>query len=228
MLSVLFALMICTHGESGVTNSMGEIMQTFPVQVAPETLQGDAAQRIIEGLARVPAPTERFANRIDPVVPAQDSCDRDTDALCPEGWMNIGPIKSGSTEYCAAGTSYMGPCTDEAQSFRGMSVGAKSRWSDECKAYFPCKVCKRNYQSVCPQAWDRVGDSLLCSPPATYKGPCRTIANFAGHNKAMLETWAELCGAFWECRQDLDFENTLSADPISKDATLSRIRFGLQ
>jgi hypothetical protein len=27
----------------------------------------------------------------------------------------------------------------------------------------------------------------------------RGVANFAGHNAAMLEHWAMRCGAFWQC-----------------------------
>lgn len=74
-------------------------------------------------------------------------------------WLSVGNIKGGAAEYCAAGSQYVGPCQNEAQSFAGMTVIAKKRWSDECKvclrsltpilmdeikcvlmeAFFPCK-----------------------------------------------------------------------------------------
>ena len=41
--------------------------------------------------------------------------------------------------------------------------------------------CDRNFAEVCPEGWTQEGDSLRCSPPASYKGPCDT-QNFAGFN----------------------------------------------
>ena len=48
-------------------------------------------------------------------------------------WANIGPVKGGSEEYCAAGSQYFGPCSDEIVSFGGMSTNAKRRWSKNCE-----------------------------------------------------------------------------------------------
>ena len=44
----------------------------------------DGAQELIDGLARVPPPAQVFANKIDPVLEQDGSCDRDYqyDALC--------------------------------------------------------------------------------------------------------------------------------------------------
>ena len=49
-------------------------------------------------------------------------------------WANIGSVKGGSEEYCAAGSQYFGPCSDEIVSFGGMSTNAKRRWSRNCEA----------------------------------------------------------------------------------------------
>ena len=70
-------------------------------------------------------------------------------------WVNVGPIKGGSTEYCHAGSQcsllgitvihgkyhyaamhvwrYFGPCADELQSFADMSAMAIKRWSRGCQ-----------------------------------------------------------------------------------------------
>lgn len=70
-------------------------------------------------------------------------------------WVNVGPIKGGSTEYCHAGSQYsspvitmicgshdyaamhmwryFGPCSDELQSFADMSAVAIKRWSRGCQ-----------------------------------------------------------------------------------------------
>ena len=54
------------------------------------------------------------------------------------------------------------------------------------------------------------------------------VANFMGYNLAMLETWSEECGAYWECDRARDVKIVEIMYPISKDATLSRIASGLQ
>lgn len=81
-------------------------------------------------------------------------------------WVNVGPIKGGSTEYCHAGSQYgllgitvihgrhhyaamhmwryFGPCADELQSFADMSAMAIKRWSKGCQvewASWGCTAC---------------------------------------------------------------------------------------
>jgi hypothetical protein len=63
---------------------------------------------------------------------------------------------------------------------------------------------------------------------ACVKKPARGTANLAGHNIAMLEEWSDLCGAYWQCQQIIDFESLYATYPISRDATLARIARGLQ
>ena len=52
------------------------------------------------------------------------------------GWENVGAIYDGATSYCAAGSSYFGPCISEAASFDGKSDAAKARWSASCQERF--------------------------------------------------------------------------------------------
>lgn len=209
-------------------DSIGEMMGRSPVQMAPDTASSDSASKIITGIARIPAPGSVLINRVDPVVPGEDSCDRDRDEICPEGWVNVGPLKGGSADHCHAGSEYFGPCRDELHAFGEMSKSAKKRWSKGCQAYFPCKSCHRDYQQVCPETWSQVGNEWKCKPPAEYSGPCRGDANFEGNNFAMLEAWSEMCEAYWKCRPADHNGNLQTAHPISKDATLHRIAMRLQ
>lgn len=216
-------------GVPGAMDSMSEMMSRSPVQMVPNTASFDAASELIKGIARIPAPDGTFfKDKVDPVLPGEDSCDRDTNEICPESWVNVGPIKGGSTEYCHAGSQYFGPCADELQSFADMSAMAIKRWSRGCQAYFPCRSCRRDYQKVCPDGWARLGNERKCKPLEDYAGPCRGTANLAGHNIAMLEEWSDLCGAYWPCQQIVDSNSLYATYPISIDATLARIARGLQ
>lgn len=184
----------------GATSSMGDMMARTPIQVAPDTSSSDAAGEIIKGLAHIPAPGAVLGDRIDPVGPGEDSCDRDEEDTCPEDWVDVGAVKGGSTSYCAAGTRYFGPCSDEPQAFADMSSSAKKRWSKACQAFFPCKSCKRDYHEICPKTWTQLGSEQKCKPDAAdYSGPCRGEVNFDGYNAAMLEAFSETCSAYWEC-----------------------------
>ena len=78
-------------------------------------------------------------------------------------WVNVGPIKGGSTEYCHAGSQYsllgptvihgkhhyaamhmwryFGPCADELISFADMSAMAIKRWSRGCQVEWAPWCC---------------------------------------------------------------------------------------
>lgn len=209
-------------GTQDAVGPIGEMMGRMPVQVMPDTSTADAAGEIIKGLASIPPPGAVLAEKLDPVSPGEASCDRDLDEICPEGWVNLGAIKGGSTEYCHGGSQYFGPCADEIQAFAGMSSHAKKRWSEGCKAYFPCRRCQRDFGQACPAGWTKLGNSRKCSPPKTgYSGPCRNDANFEGYNTAMLEAWSETCGAYWSCAPARDFEKLLSSGFPSSGERLS-------
>jgi len=217
---ILLLLSLCgsAAGAPGAAASIGEMMSSLPVQVAPDTQSLGNAREIIKGLEKMPPPGAVLVERIDPVVAGEDSCVRDSEDSCPEGWVNVGPIKGGSTEYCHAGSQYHGPCADELQAFAEMSSTAKKRWSKGCQAFFPCKSCKFDYQSACPETWSSVGSGSKCTPTA-HSGPCRGDANFDGYNAAMLEAWSDKCGAHWKCSMNMELQSFFSARPISKHAT---------
>jgi len=225
---LLFSALQCTSGAQGATDSIGDMMARSPVQMAPDTASVDGAGEIIRGLARIPAPGRAFVDKVDPVVVGENSCDRDFEQFCPEGWVNVGPVKGGSTEYCHGGSQYFGPCSGELQAFSNMSTTAKKRWSRGCQAFFPCKDCKRDYKDVCPEGWAQVEGAQKCKPQRSYAGPCRGDANFHGYNTAMLEAWSDLCGAYWRCSLESVSEQFVFAYPISMDATLARIAKGFQ
>lgn len=229
-----FGLQLCAvsaaaDDDADATNSLGNMMKQSSVQLAPEMTALDSAGEIIKGLEHIPAPGKVFARKIDPVSQSLNSCDRDYEkALCPKGWLSIGPVKGGTVEYCAAGSQYQGPCQDDVKSFVEMSAAAKRRWSEQCKAYFPCKGCRRSYRALCPETWEHVG-GLMCKPPSDYKGHCKGVANFAGHNAAMLEQWSDQCSAYWACQQSaLRMSAQDYQYPVSTDATLARIAKSLQ
>ena len=149
-----------------------------------------------------------------------ESCERDYSVKCPDNFVSVGRIFGSETEYCAATAEYDGPCASEAHSFKGMSSKAKARWSKLCQASWPCMLCERNYEAVCPEGWARLNETLSCAPPPSYTGPCRgddafeyTLArdvtspaflkmistDFSGYNAAMLDVWSAECGAYWPC-----------------------------
>jgi CPW-WPC domain-containing protein len=217
------------HGVPSTLQSIGEMMGRSPIPMAPDMSKVDDTKEFIKGLARIPAPGPVFASSFDPVPITQDSCDRDMDEVCPEGWVRLGAVRGGSTEYCHAGSQYSGPCSDELQAFADMSSAAKQHWSRGCEAFFPCRRCMRDYREACPEGWTRLGNQRKCKPSEThYRGPCRSSVNFEGFNVAMLEAWSELCGAYWKC-EDIDLgRNLLSNAPVSKEAKLNRITTGSQ
>jgi len=175
-------------------STMTDLIADTPVSSAPDMTAINGASDIVKGIASVEAPAKAPA-ALDPRPIIYGSCDRDTSG-CPLGWENVGAIYDGATSYCAAGSSYFGPCISEAASFDGKSDAAKARWSASCQAVWPCVVCERDFGAACPAGWSASGTS--CSPPSSYSGPCGA-SDFAGYNKAMREMWSSQCGAFWAC-----------------------------
>merc|ERR1712107_782408 len=113
--------------------------------------------------------------------------------MCPEGFVDLGPIHGGATPYCGAGSTYRGPCASEAHSFQGLSKKAKARWSNLCQAYWPCTECDRDYHASCPKGWT-LGARGDCAPPRDYTGPCRGASNFKNFNQNMFEVVVDVWG----------------------------------
>ena len=55
-------------------------------------------------------------------------------SMCPDGFI------ASSTEMwqCVPMTDYEGPCSEEPANFDGFTVRALDRWSQKCKAFWPC------------------------------------------------------------------------------------------
>ena len=169
-------------------------------------------------MAQMPAPP--LSSVAEQKMSDMDLCERDYSVKCPDKFVNVGRIFGSETEYCAATAEYDGPCASEAHSFKGMSIKAKARWSKLCQTSWPCVLCERNYEAICPQGWTRLNATLSCAPPSSYAGPCRgddafeyTLArdatspsflkmistDFSGYNAAMMDVWSAECGAYWPC-----------------------------
>lgn len=189
------------------------------VSVLPDSGAFGEASKIIKQLARIPAPVYKSDGDAQPDR-GTGSCAKDYNVKCPMGFVNVGPIYGGSKEYCAASSQYDGPCISEAYNFEGMSTQAKGRWSKLCLTSWPCVDCAPDLTSTCPKGWTRVNDTLSCTPPATYTGPCRgddaflfalgrdatspaylkrISIDFSGYNAEMLKLWSAKCGAPWPC-----------------------------
>jgi CPW-WPC domain-containing protein len=221
-------------GRSGRTpiEEIGNMLSNSTISVAPELTSFGGPSSIIRALGRLPAPRQPFGStrQKDPKVLRRDSCDRDYKTLCPNNFVNIGPVRGGTEQYCAADSRYHGPCRDEVYTFAKMSQMAKERWSEMCLAEWPCQRCQRDYQAFCPWSWTHIGLGK-CVPSSQYEGPCRDEMNFIGYNEDMLQLWSSECGAFWSCLYDLEGADAVGlahAASISRAATQARMRQGLQ
>ena len=55
-------------------------------------------------------------------------------SMCPNGFVT----SSTKTWQCVPMTEYEGPCSEEPANFDGFTVRALDRWSQKCKAFWPC------------------------------------------------------------------------------------------
>ena len=182
----------------GVISDIGDVFGEHVVNDVPMSQSVVAASNIMKSMSRLPPPVSPFAvARLDPSL--DDTCDRDYDQDCPQSFVSIGSIFGGATSYCAADTTYAGPCDSDVFNFDSYSHSAKSRWSSLCLANWPCRECTRDFQSPCPSGWGRGSGARTCTSPSQYSGPCSGTVDFAFYNKDMLSEWSSQCGAYWEC-----------------------------
>lgn len=194
------------------------------LQVVENSTMPEAANAIIAGLVRVPAPPPPFRVRhLAPRTIVPGSRDRDYGAPCPLEWLSVGTLFGGATPYCGAGTEYKGPCADDVFSFSAATQTAKEKWSRKCQAYWPPVECERDYSEQCPLGW--TPGASTCRPSASYSGHCQGEVDFAGFNMLMLEAWASECGAFWPCRARSGVASVTSMYPVPRDASMRRTEF---
>jgi CPW-WPC domain-containing protein len=186
---------------SSAIADIGEVLGQHVVNDLPVSQSMVTASNIMKAMSRLPAPASPFIeSKLDPSHDAVvGTCDPDYTVDCPQHFVSIGSIFGGSASYCAADSTYAGPCDSDVFNFATYSKQAKARWSSMCLASWPCMECERDFQSPCPRDWLRAAGAQKCTPPSYYTGPCGGTVDFAFYNRAMLSEWSSRCGAFWEC-----------------------------
>ena len=183
---------------AGVLADIGDVLGEHVVNPVPIHPSVAVASNIMKSMSRLPPPASPLiAAKLNPSL--DGTCDRDYSSDCPQKFVSIGSVFGGSTSYCAASSSYDGPCDSDVFNFDSYSAAAKARWSSMCLANWPCRECDRDFQSPCPREWVRAPGARSCTPPQQYTGPCVGTVDFAIYNKAMLSEWSSQCGAYWEC-----------------------------
>jgi len=180
-------------------DEISSVWSNSKIGVAVDTAPFEGASSIMRALAHVPASKLQGLDVVDPAI-SPGTCDRDYSALCPGGFVRIGPVKDSAEEYCTGAPDYTGPC-DGAFAFGGMSPSAKSRWSEMCLSYWPCKRCTRENQTPCPQGWHQEAGGA-CKALPEYEGPCDAPVDFGSYNAAMRDKWSSQCGAYWACDEN--------------------------
>ena len=151
-------------------------------------------------LDRLPAPSAPYMrDRVDP-HPVGDvlACDRAYHEECPSQFVSIGAVLGGAATYCAASSTYTGPC-DDIYDFSTYTAQGKARWSRMCQANWPCVRCERDFSSPCPQGWTHIDGQRTCVPTEAYAGHWKEPVDFSYYTSGMLLEWSSVCGAFWEC-----------------------------
>jgi len=126
--------------ETPLIETVGTILSQTKIGDIGDASLFDGTSAIMRAMGHLPRPISPFRSKaIDPSVLHENSCDRDFGVLCPDGFLSIGNVKGDGKEYCFASPSYDGPCSSDAYAFEGLSSTAKGRWSEKCKAAWPCK-----------------------------------------------------------------------------------------
>jgi len=202
---------------------MANVLNNFQIAPAVTAAGNGEANRIIRELSKMPGPRSKVLThrRENPWHPVPEACDRDYKMQCPLTWVNIGTAFGGAVSQCVAGARYSGPCSGEAISFRSLTKTSKARWSNTCRALWPCIRCQRNYSSLCPKDWERIGPDLTCAPTSTYDGRCRGAVDFSGYTRKMMYEWSSVCGAFWPCNAEAAKQPILPTSVLSEDSAWS-------
>jgi len=196
----LLALLWLPASSSPVENIVA-VWSKSKIGLVPDTSEYASTGKIVRAMSHLPAPQlQAQASAMDPRPSGLATCDRDYGMLCPDNFVNIGPVKGGDKLYCTASDDYSGPCTG-AYAFQGLSASAKAMWSETCLTKWPCKTCSPDCSKPCPQGWEHKGEGK-CSPPPDYTGKCDMEFEFGGYNALMRDAWSQTCGAFWSCLTD--------------------------
>eukprot|EP00929_Paragymnodinium_shiwhaense_P009783 TRINITY_DN114114_c0_g1_i1.p1 TRINITY_DN114114_c0_g1~~TRINITY_DN114114_c0_g1_i1.p1 ORF type:complete len:207 (-),score=28.21 TRINITY_DN114114_c0_g1_i1:92-712(-) len=196
MLAVRSASAAALQGLSPL-DAITRTLQSLPIAAVPDdTAAFDNATALLAAFKDERAPEAPFKKSLQDPEPLVGffSCPRGINS-CPEGFK----ADAQNHDICVPEPSYRGPCTSPI-SRSGMTLSAKSRWSDACQASWPCTACPRDYTG-CPLRWIRSEDpagAVLCEPPSSYVGACGAL-DVVGESPVTLESWASSCGAVWPC-----------------------------
>ena len=126
------------------------------------------------------------------MVDDKDTCERNLEAPCPAGWLQVG------SAHCTSPASYAGGCP-RMQSFDGRSLTARVRFANDCDAPWPCVTdCASGIDfDNCPEGWTDDGDGY-CSSPSASK--CLPSYKFSAMSISQKEELASVCGFEWPCR----------------------------
>ena len=184
----------------GILEAVGDMLRGAPVAETAPNSASDKASAFVSELNRLPAPSAPYIrDRIDPhPVGDVSACDRAYHEECPSQFVSIGAVLGGTATYCAADSTYEGPC-DDIYDFSAYTLQGKARWSRICRDNLPCVHCERDFSSPCPRGWSQIDGERSCAPTDSYAGRCREPVDFSYYTRDMLLEWSSGCGAFWEC-----------------------------
>ena len=153
-------------------------------------LQAEESTLVNPEVSRVVAEGTRLAEA--KVVDDAGTCNRNLEASCPSGWLQVG------SAHCVAPASYAGGCP-RMQSFDGRSLSARVKFADECDAPWPCATdCASGLDfDNCPEGWTDDGDGYCSSDSAST---CLSSYKFNAMSISQKEELASVCGFSWPCR----------------------------
>ena len=170
------------HGGQQETSAFGESISAGLQSQESVLVNPDVSRVVAEGNGLAAAK----------VVDDKDTCERNLEASCPSGWLQVGAA------HCAAPASYAGGCP-RMQSFDGRSVNAKLNFANDCDAPWPCATdCASGIDfDNCPAGWTDNGDGY-CSSAGASK--CLPSYKFSVMTISQKEQLASVCEFEWPCR----------------------------
>ena len=183
-----------------ILEAVGDMLKGAPVAAPAPNSAAEEASALVSALSRVPGPSAPYMrDRFDPhPVGDVSACDRAYHEDCPSRFVAIGAVLEGTATYCAADSTYAGPC-DDIYDFSSYTAQGKVRWSRMCQVNWPCIHCERDFSSPCPRGWAHTDGERTCAPTDAYAGGCNEPEDFSYYTTEMLMEWSSGCGAFWEC-----------------------------
>eukprot|EP00371_Babesia_bovis_P001304 XP_001609951.1 Plasmodium falciparum CPW-WPC domain containing protein [Babesia bovis T2Bo] len=166
----------------------------------PEARKVECGGSTLDFSARSPGFKRRWAFACFQRFPAFDDeralkCVENFYWTCPSEW----ELKDGQ---CIAPDYYTGPCKGSVSVSELSSDSAKATFSNKCRVAWPCiGTCKKDYQSACPQGWERTNDScvLLSNDSSSLCGrQFKIVRPWSAEHKEEVEF---RCAVHWPCQE---------------------------